>query len=345
MMIIAAICTLMMLGQPSAGGTPAATPAVAPQPVAVDAPMGLDARVHDLNRRLESLTPSQPRGYFELGEEVAAEAATESDRRLARDLYILALELSRPAAPSGDGKSASSAPPTTPPAAPPPPDLVLARSVCLALAAMESADEQRRWLIALADSTGADLAAEPAQIRSTTTSRDPAAFDLASALGLIRIGEGRRAQAILSKPGVAALLERVDKLLSSNFGGGADQVRRNAEAWPSCPRCLNRRYVKEVTSGGGSSTVVCPHCLGTPGARLRDADLLAQIRTESVLLSGQARSWAAQIVSDGGGPLRELDIDELARVFSVDPARPLWRNGQWMPVRQVQKAPAASRDG
>ncbi|MBY0311171.1 MAG: hypothetical protein K2W85_03790 [Phycisphaerales bacterium] len=300
---------------------------VPPAPVQADAPVSLADRVPDLNRRLEALRPANPAGYFELGEEVAAEAATDADRRLARDLYILALELSRKVTPAGQSDA---------PATLGPPDPLLARSVCLALAAMESADEQRRWLIALADTTGADLSAEPVPIRTTTTSRDPAAFDLASALGSIRIGEGRRAQAILSRPGVAALFERVSKLLTQNFGSGADQVRRHAEQWPTCPRCLNRRFIRE--GAGPTGVVVCPHCLGTPGPRLSDEELLAQIRTESVLLSGQARSWAAQIVSDGGSPLRELDIDELARVFSVDPARPVWRNGQWMPVADRKPA-------
>lgn len=333
-MSIHAIIIACAMAQPASPGVPASSsppvpPSVvstAPSAAQTDAAASLADRVADLNRRLEALRPASPTGYFELGEVVAAEAASDTDRRLARDLYILALELSRKAVSTGkDGSSAALGPP----------DPMLARSVCLALAAMESGDEQRRWLIALADTTGADSFAESVPIRSTTTSRDPAAFDLASALGSIRMGEGRRAQSILSRPGVAELLERVSKLLSQNFGGGADQVRKHAEQWPTCPRCLNRRFIRE--GAGPVGVIVCPHCRGTPGPRLTDEELLAQIRTESVLLSGQARSWAAQIVSDGGSPMRELDIDELARVFSVDPARPVWRNGQWAPI--VERTP------
>ncbi len=330
------VIALLAVGQPAGAG--AAGTSAEPdgtglqQPARASMAVGLESRIRGLNARLEALRPDRPQDYFELGEEVAAEAASDADRRLAQDLFILSMELSREASSAQAGGASKLGPPSP----------ALARSVCLALATMETSDEQRRWLIALADSTVAGPTLEPVTIRTTTASRDPAAFDLASALGAIRMGEGRRAMSILARPAVAALLERCDALLSTTLGGGAAAVRAHAEQWPTCPRCLNRRFVKEAGGagrgggssggGGGSSVVVCPHCQGTPGPRLSDEELLAQIRTESVLLSGQARSWAAQIVSDGGAPLRELDIDELARVYRVDPAMPIWRGGLWSPV-------------
>jgi len=48
-----------------------------------------------LTARLEALTPSDPRAYFELGEEVADAADNQASLDLARRLFVLALHLDR----------------------------------------------------------------------------------------------------------------------------------------------------------------------------------------------------------------------------------------------------------
>jgi hypothetical protein len=279
--------------------------------------LAAEKRVNHLSQRLAGLSPDRPRAYFELGEEVASEASDDLDRRLARQLFALAFELSR--------RSAQ-------------PDTQLPSSVCLALAAIADTDEERRWLAALAETLAPPGSAppDPVRIKSSAASRDPAAFDLASMLGLVRIGEGRRAERLLARPGVERLLDKCDPLLMPAAGGGAAMVRKQIEEWPSCPQCHNKRFVRD-----SSGIHLCPTCHGAPGPTLSPMELLGHIRTESILLSGQQRSWAAQIISDYGAPVRELDASELASTYAADPMRPLWRNGHWETDPNAAKPTAA----
>lgn len=279
----------------------------------------LRGRIADLDQRLSALKPGSPRAYFELGEMVASEATDIEGKSLARTLYVLAFELDRRATVPEPG---------------------LARSACLGLAALADSDDERRWLIALGgnvdDRIGpGDVPAEA--MKSTAASRDPAAFDLATALGLARAGEGRRAQRLLERPGVAALLDRMDAVLIPGVGGGAAKVRLAIEQWPTCPRCSNRRVIKE-----SGMNMLCPHCHGAPGPALSTREVLDQVRVESLLLSGVQRSWAAQIVTDGGQPLRELDGDDLAATYGVDRSKTVWKSGQWQPASPGATTPPAA---
>jgi hypothetical protein len=261
------------------------------------------ARVAKLAERLEALTPANPRAYFELGEELASEASDDVDRRMVRRLYVLAFDLDR-------GSQL--------------PDTSLGGSVCLALAAIAETDDERRWLTALGETLAPEGTPDLRRIKSTTTSRDPAAFDLATSLSFVRSGEGRRASKILDKPGVSELLDKCDKLLMPGVGG-ASLIRRHIDEWPVCAQCRGRRFIKD-----GAGVHLCPMCRGTPGPTLTHDEIVGQIRTESVLLSGQQRSWAGQVISDAGATLRELDPSELAATYGVDAARPLWRDGAWV---------------
>ncbi len=261
------------------------------------------SRVANVESRLEALSPTNPRGYFELGEEIASEAADDLDRRLGRQLYVLAFELDR----------ASKTP-----------DRALGGSVCLALAAIAETDDERRWLVALGETLAPEGTPDLRRIKTTTTSRDPAAFDLATMLSYVRSGEGRHASKLLEKPEVSRLLDKCDKLLMPGIGG-ASRVRVQIDQWPVCPQCRGRRSVKD-----GAGVHLCPTCHGIPGPTLTHDELVGQIRTESVLLSGQQRSWAGAIISDGGAPLRELDPKELSATYGVDLWRPLWRDGVWV---------------
>ena len=260
-------------------------------------------RVAAIVRRLESLSPSSPREYFLLGEEIASEAPDDVDRRLARQLYVLAYEI--------DKRSQV-------------PDPRLGGSVCLALAAIAESDDEKRWLTALAETLAPEGTPDMRRIKSTTASRDPSAFDLATMLSFVRVGEGRRAEKILEKPGVNELLEKCDKLLLPGVGGAA-QVRRRIDEWPNCPQCRGHRSVKDATG-----VHLCPTCKGTPGPTLSPGELVGHIRTESILLSGQQRSWAGQLIADAGATLRELNPSELPATFGVNASRPLWRGGAWV---------------
>lgn len=260
-------------------------------------------RIAGMTRRLESLSPSSPREYFLLGEEIASESPDDVDRRLARQLYVLAYEI--------DKRSQV-------------PDPQLGGSVCLALAAIAESDDEKRWLTALAETLAPEGTPDMRRIKSTTASRDPAAFDLATMLSFVRIGEGRRAEKLLEKLGVGDLLEKCDKLLLPGVGGAA-QVRRRIDEWPNCPQCRGHRSVKDA-----AGVHLCPTCKGTPGPTLPPGELVGHIRTESSLLSGQQRSWAGQLIADAGATLRELDPSELPATFGVSAARPLWRSGAWV---------------
>ncbi len=260
-------------------------------------------RVPSVVQRLEALSSSTPRAYFQLGEEIVSESGDDLDRRLARQLYVLTYEL--------DKRSKL-------------PDPQLGGSVCLALAAIAETDDEKRWLTALAETLAPEGTPDMRRIKSTTASRDPVAFDLATMLSFVRVGEGRRAEKILEKPGVSELLEKCDKLLMPGIGG-ASQVRRRIDEWPNCPQCRGHRSVKDA-----SGVHLCPTCKGTPGPSLTAGELVGHIRTESVLLSGQQRSWAGQLIADAGSTLRELDPAELPATFGVSFSRPLWRMGTWV---------------
>lgn len=42
-----------------------------------------------------------------------------------------------------------------------------------------------------------------------------------------------------------------------------------------------------------------------------------------------AAGWSSALVATGGTPLLELDTARLENAFGVDPARSVWRQGQW----------------
>jgi hypothetical protein len=68
---------------------------------------------------------------------------------------------------------------------------------------------------------------------------------------------------------------------------------------------------------------------------------LAQLRFEAILLQGSQRSWAAQLATDHGAPLRDTDPSTLPVVFEVDPDKVLWREGQWVVDPSAPKPPAS----
>lgn len=275
--------------------------------------------------RLAALEPSHPLEYMKLAEEIAAEVRTAEGRDLARRLYVLSI-----LAPRHAGKplkvDESAAPPW------------LASSASLGLAALAPNEQDRRWLTALAGTLAPSDASGPHGIAPEAAVRDSAALELATALGMVRSGEGRRAQKILEKPAVAALLNRYEGLLSpGGLSGGASRIRSLAEKYPVCPECRNRRYIKNA-----DGIHLCPTCQGRPGPKLSPQELIGQLRLESLLLNGIQRSWAAQVVADGGAPMRELDVEVLADVYGVDAASAYWRAGAWARDPNAPKEPSAA---
>lgn len=287
-------------------------------------------RVRDLDTRLAALTPDKPRAYFELGEEVESEASSPSDRVLARELFALAFELWR----STPGLRAS--------------DPALGASTLLALAeqsasglsitrsstggnlpsASSTSAGDARWLSALARSAQRQQTLEQPAVASSDVGPEARrhALDAASALSLIRGGEGRHALTLLARPEVFDTLVRYERLLDpSGLSGAAERVRTLAAQWPVCSECKNRRSVK-----GPQGVRLCGTCGGHPGPSLTQNQIAAMLRTEAALLEGSQQSWAAQSIADGGLPLRDPDPAEVARVFGVDAKRALWRGGAWV---------------
>lgn len=265
----------------------------------------------DLPRRLTALSPDNPPGYLRLAEELADEPGTPGDLALARRLYVLAYELDR-ASPNPSG------------AAP---------SACLGLAAISGSEQQARWLRAVAAAIDQRYTlgdqAEASPLRDSLDTRLAAA----AVLGLVRAGDGITARRLLAQPGVRATLERELSLLTDP-SGGIYSLSREAEAWPD-RECAGERIVR-VPAQGGPEPRLCPVCGGDPGPRLTDAQLLAQIRAEWVLLGGASAQWSVQALVDPS-PLVDVEPDALADRYGIDPNLSVFRDGRW----QAPDAPAA----
>ncbi len=317
------VCVALLLAHGVVGAwasRPAAPPAATPAENLAAARM----RVKDLDQRLGALDPAQPEGYFLLAEDLAAERQDPACRALARQLYALAgLADHRAARPSG-----------------------LLRPVCLGLAELASSQSEKRWLRAMALQAGTDderpdpkagnrPRASPAEVT------DRLALELATVLGYVRSGEGRRAQRLMERPGVTELLQTYQDLLDeSGLSGGADRVIALAAQYPFCTECRNRRVVS-VPGDKNRRFKICPRCAGVPGPRLETAEVLSQLRLESALLKGIHRLWSAQLAADGDRPLLDPDPEELAARLRLDPAAMFFRDGVWTSVNRPLPTPAS----
>lgn len=274
---------------------PAAAEAVPPH-------AALTAAIPDLSARLAALTPDDPDAYYLLGEDVADVAVEESERAIARRLFLIAyttwLE-------KNENRKAASA--------------------CLALTMVVTSERDRSWLRAVAgtlDPRQGSVAWDP----SSWVDIDPAvARQAAIGLGAVRSGDGILARQILADPRVSRALQRYGSLLQS--AGGLTRIQRDANIWP-CPDCRNKRTVRSRTSQD-SGDIICGYCRGDPGPRLRDDEIVAHLRVESLLLSGDQNLWSAQLEVDGGSPLRDPAPDAVTRAFGIDPSQSLYRAGQW----------------
>ena len=310
--ILAAGLTLAQQPQaPAPQPDGSASPVVGPpepepaQPPDAEQESRADESIAKYDARLQALSPANPEAYFLLGEEVADQANDSRAHQLAKELFVLAFDLSRDRA----GRAS------------------LQAGCCLALAELVKAEHDRRWLVALARTLDPRRVPPEWLSRQTATTTDSAAYQVATVMGLVRSGDGGPARQLLERPEVKAAFDGYDRMMT-NMGitGGAVSIIHEASRWP-CPECQNERVIKR---GSPPEYKVCPNCGGSPGPELSAHEFVAQLRFESLILQGTQRSWAAQVASDGGAPLMDPDAAGLAAAFDVDPALVLWRNGQWV---------------
>lgn len=264
-----------------------------------------NALLKKFETKLAALDAATANSYLQLAEDVAEEAGEARGVQLARALYVHAIEIDR----QRQGNQ------------------TVATSALLGLADLARGHQEGAWLRSIAQtlipagSAPAWVAAEQATLREETATK------AATVLGMVRSGDGVGARTVLRDPAVRALIERYARLLSdSGAAGGALGLEREASRWP-CRECQNQRVVKR----GVNDYRPCPACGGDPGSVLSDADMTAQLRLESWLLSGIQRSWGAQMLSDLGAPLREPDITMVAGSQGVDAGKRRWKDGRWTP--------------
>jgi hypothetical protein len=263
--------------------------------------------IADLDERLAALDPSDPRGYFLLGELVADEARTRDELTLARRLLVLSYELDRRA---GFAHG-------------------VAAPACMALAHLERVDETRAWLRAMAGAIDPRYASTDWNVAAAPPEDEDLAFRTATLLGLVRAGEGSRAVELLDDPRVRRMLDRYSAIVGH---GAITRIETAVRNWP-CPRCANRRY--ETGPGrAGPETRLCGVCRGNPGPELTRAEFIAHLTLESRLLHGIQRSWSAQVATDGGAPLLDPDPrtvgPALAIRYGFGLGAVLWRDGRWV---------------
>jgi hypothetical protein len=261
-----------------------------------------DTAVDDLQQRLTDLQPSDPMAYFELAEEVAYEMPHAPGQDLARHLFVLAFELDR-----RNGES-----------------LALGSSVCAALAELSTDVDEQRWLRALGASLEPDRDVPAWRTRVADSATDRAPLALAEALGAFRAGTYRDARATLSRVDGVEILR--DAGMASNEATRiVNQVDRIVSSGRQS-RSRDGRVIRKV-SDGRQTVELDPATGGNPGPSLTEDEFVDQLRAELFLLGGAPDAWGAQITLDGGRPLRDIDPDELAPYFNVDPTRPRWTIG------------------
>ncbi|MFM9956561.1 MAG: hypothetical protein ACKVZJ_00665 [Phycisphaerales bacterium] len=274
----------------------------------------------DFSTRLARLDPSDPLGYFTLGEELADSAAEQSTaaRRagavsLARRLFVLSAHLAS-RRPSAD-------------------NLTLRHSAYLALASIADNTEERRWLRAVASTAEPPRQSVRWEPAPRALAADAGMYDLAVALGRYRSGEFRRVRDALRRhPNAKELLTRI----------GVDARRADAlislletdtsRAPQACMRCKGDRVIRTFVDGT-FTTELCPQCLGNPAPvpALSSGAFAEQLRVESALLGASPSSWSAQAGVVGFAPVRDIDPAAVAAHYGVDTNAPIHRDGSWWP--------------
>jgi len=265
-----------------------------------------------LQRRLESLSPTDPMGYFLLAEDISGNAKDVGEILLARRLFVLSFVLAE--------KYQSH-----PEAA----EFPIRASACLALANLETSEDRKRWLRALAGRIDRRYAEQRWDAADAPDQADESAFLLAEAVGLMLSGDGSLARDRLDDPRVHALLEQTRDILDrpGNEASSA-AILREAQIWP-CPECGNARGVPD-RSEGGQVRRLCSTCRGNPGPVISREAHIDYLGYQSLLLHGTQKSWAAELAVGLGRPILDPEPSEIAPTMGVDPTKVYYRAGNWL---------------
>ncbi len=274
----------------------------------------------DIERRLEALAPSDPKGYFLLAEDVADQATGVEETQLARKLYVLAFVLAQKNQAKEDAES----------------QFPIAASACLGLADLEPTEARKRWLHALAGRLDERYAARRWDSESQSETPNQAALLLAEAIGLALSGDGSLARERFDDPRVKALIEETRDIIDRPGNeASTSAIQREAEIWP-CPECGNARGVPD-RSEGGQVRRLCSTCRGNPGPVISREALVAYLAYQSVLLRGTQKSWSAELVVGHGRTLLDPEPSEVAPSMGVDPTKVYYRDGQWLDSRELME--------
>ena len=271
----------------------------------------LSARISDLESRMRSLDPvdeasaNRAERAFLLAEDVASVTRSPEGMDLARTLYLHAYAWA--GVPGATGSVPS--------------DRLRAAAV-LGMVELETVASTRRWLTGIARALDASLQTRDWTRPVQATRVDPARYDAARVLGLVRAGRGDSAASLLNLATVRDILAREGSIVYGLSGSGnlLGTLDREAAIWP-CTRCRNARIVRLDES---QNVVVCPACLGNPGPELSLSERIGWLSLESRLLERSQLSWAAQLAADLGEPLREPDADSLLARMKYNPAATQW---------------------
>ncbi len=172
------------------------------------------------------------------------------------------------------------------------------RSACLALADLADDPATRARFTtaaALLDRRGG-VAPDFSQGSLGGASRE-GGVALSEMFSFYRRGLGPRVLKLLELPEVAAMLERYGRHLD----GGADRFRSDARSY--------RGQARPALSASAVGNM---------------------LRIEVGVLAGRARPWSSDLLLDNDRPLTEVDLGRLDELLSVDPTRPIWRDGRWV---------------
>jgi len=177
----------------------------------------------------------------------------------------------------------------------------IGRSACLALADLESDPQEKQRLMALSSllderaGGGALYVPDRAATAPSQTART-----IVNAFSYFRRGEGTKTRALVDDEHVLRALDEHAQLIP----GGVDRFLHDARLYRDGTR-----------------------------PDLQDAELRQMLYLELALLTGENRQWSTELALTNGEPLIEVDPNQLARTFGIDPDRPLYRDGRWVADR------------
>jgi hypothetical protein len=284
--------------------------------------------IERLGDRLESLDGTSAMAYFELAEEIAYEEQGARAVGIARQLYVLAYLVDRDSRePRGLGPS-----------------------VCLGLADLAESHAERRWLFMLADALRGRAAQAGESVADEAQGDLEQTEQLIEAIGHFRAGRFRAVRDVLVRIGVSISRSQGERAkgnsamevagvwtqrrlkLAGVEWSAADQLARalvDSAGVVPCKTCNGSRTVdrRDAEDGSVIGVDLCPTCRGMPAALTIDESLDAlALRAQAMLLEAQPTTWSAQhLIDPHGAPTRDLDPDELAPAYGVDPAARFWQ--------------------